>query len=462
MPGLVTLKMAHCEINAIADDTFSSHTSLLYLDLSYNKILRITDKTFEGLTHLVSLQISGNQHCKFDENAFDGLSYLQELYIANMDLTRISLVMFASLKNLRLLDIHGNKIWKIEFDFRSVFPNLQYLDASKNLLDGLSKLHNNSFSNLNTAKLSGNPLQCNCELRWLKHVSKKVLDPEYGSDALVCAGPERLKFAPILRVPDLEFKCVPPEIINCTTETYVVMETAPLRMLCELAGDPYPEVTWTRYDGKHVEFTYEHTSNYYVSRTGSLDIFNVSKADEGTWTLSVTNTIGKTSHQLEVDVTPNTTSTTNTSTARITTANPTTGPPTVTWMKTTAEWTTTTLTTPIITPASNITSSKPLANWLSAIEQSTSFPGIAALDTMQENGNSAGFTVLNTDDKETMAGEASGHLYMIIAGAVGGGFVIVVVLVIVAIIYCVKRKQNTLQVHIGIRYDNAVYSADGI
>ncbi|OWF37241.1 Leucine-rich repeat and fibronectin type III domain-containing protein 1 [Mizuhopecten yessoensis] len=128
--------------------------------------------------------------------------------------------------------------------------------------------------------MSGNPLQCNCELRWLKHSTKKALDPEYASDALVCYGPERLKYAPILRVPDLEFKCVAPQIVNCTTETYVVMETSSLRMWCELGGDPYPDVTWTRYDGKNVEFTYENTSNYYVSRTGSLDIFNVSQADD--------------------------------------------------------------------------------------------------------------------------------------------------------------------------------------
>ncbi|OWF37233.1 Leucine-rich repeat and fibronectin type-III domain-containing protein 4 [Mizuhopecten yessoensis] len=291
MPVLVSLQMAHCEINTIADDTFLSRGSLNYLDLSYNNIPRITDKTFLGLTNLVSLQISGNPHCELSEKTFDSLSNLQELYIAEMDLERLLPVMFTNLKHLRLLDVHGNKIWKIEFDFGAVFPNLQHLDLSRNLLKGLPKRYNDTFSHLTTVKMSGNPLQCNCEIRWLKHSTKKALDPEYASDALVCYGPERLKYAPILRVPDLEFKCVAPQIVNCTTETYVVMETSSLRMWCELGGYPYPDVTWTRYDGKNVEFTYENTSNYYVSRTGSLDIFNVSKADDGTWTLGASNSI---------------------------------------------------------------------------------------------------------------------------------------------------------------------------
>ncbi|OWF37235.1 Leucine-rich repeat and fibronectin type III domain-containing protein 1-like protein [Mizuhopecten yessoensis] len=304
MPGLVSLQMAHCEINTIADDTFLSRGSLNYLDLSYNNIPRITDKTFLGLTNLVSLQISGNPHCELSEKTFDSISNLQELYIAEMDLERLPSVMFTNLNHLRLLDVHGNKIWKIEFDFGAVFPNLQHLDLSRNLLKGLPKRYNDTFSHLTTVKMSENPLQCNCELRWLKHSTKKALDPEYASDALVCYGPERLKYAPILRVPDLEFKCVAPQIVNCTTETYVVMETSSLRMWCELGGDPYPDVTWTRYDGKNVEFTYENTSNYYVSRTGSLDIFNVSKADDGTWTLGVSNTDGQNSHQLIVFVTP--------------------------------------------------------------------------------------------------------------------------------------------------------------
>ncbi|XP_069129147.1 leucine-rich repeat and fibronectin type III domain-containing protein 1-like protein [Argopecten irradians] len=317
MPEMVMLKMAHCEISTIADDTFLSQKSLRYLDLSHNNIPKINDKIFAGLIDLITLQISGNPHCEISETAFDGLSNLQELFIAELDLVRLFPGMFANMKHLRVLDVHGNNIWKIEFDVWTVFSSLLHLDVSNNLLEGFPKFNEDSNT---TVKMSGNPLQCNCELRWLKHEPEKFYESEYANDILVCAGPERLKHAPILLVSAAEFKCLPPEIIKCTPETYVVMETAPLRMSCELAGDPYPDVTWTRFDGKHLEFTYENISNYYVSKTGTLEIFNVSQADEGTWSLNVRNTVGQKSHQLRVVVTPKTTTTTTTTMTTATTA----------------------------------------------------------------------------------------------------------------------------------------------
>ncbi|OWF37234.1 Leucine-rich repeats and immunoglobulin-like domains protein 3 [Mizuhopecten yessoensis] len=180
--------MAHCEIQTIADDTFLSRGSLTYLDLSYNNIPRITDQRFLGQTNLVSLHISGNPHCDLSEKTFGSLSNLQELFIAEMDLERLIPVMFTNLKHLRLLDDHGNKIRKIEFDFGAVFLNLQHLDLSRNILKRLPKWYNDTFSHLTTVKMSGNALQCNCKLRWLKHSTKKALDPEYASGALVCYG----------------------------------------------------------------------------------------------------------------------------------------------------------------------------------------------------------------------------------------------------------------------------------
>ncbi|XP_021339189.1 leucine-rich repeat and fibronectin type III domain-containing protein 1-like protein [Mizuhopecten yessoensis] len=494
MPGLVSLQMAYCEINTIADDTFLSRASLTYLDLSYNNIPRITDKTFLGLTNLVSLQISGNPHCELSEKTFDSLSNLEELYIAEMDLERLLPVMFTNLKHLRLLDVHGNKIWKIEFDFGAVFPNLQHLDLSRNLLKGLSKRYNDTFSHLTTVKMSGNPLQCNCELRWLKHSTKKALDPEYASDALVCYGPERLKYAPILRVPDLEFKCVAPQIVNCTTETYVVMETSSLRMWCELGGDPYPDVTWTRYDGKNVEFTYENTSNYYVSRTGSLDIFNVSQADDGTWTLGVSNSIGQKSHQLKIVVTPKTTTTTTTSTTTTTTTTTTTSPTTTTTTSTTTPTPTTSTTTPTATTTTSTTTPTTSTPTTSTPTTTTSTTPPQTTPTTSTLKSTTANTILSSSEYQSANGgtvthkapdhvnpnptnippddndktdddsdevkptnradeDGGGMNMMMIAGAGGGGLLLIVLIAV--IVYCVKRKKGSNRVEdISIRQDN--------
>ncbi|XP_060064421.1 leucine-rich repeat and fibronectin type III domain-containing protein 1-like protein [Ylistrum balloti] len=471
MPGLVTLTMSHCEIDTIADDTFSSRSLLRYLDLSFNNIPRITDKTFAGLTSLITLQISGNPHCELSEKSFDSLSNLQELYIADMDLERLVPVMFTNLKNLRILDVHGNKIWKIDFDFGAMFPSLQHFDISENLLKGLPKRYKDSFANLVNIKLSGNPLQCNCELRWLKHAPKKALDPEYASDALVCTGPERLKYAPILRVPDLEFKCVPPEITNCTTETYVVMETSSLRMSCELTGDPYPDVTWTRHDGKHVAFTYENTSNYYVSKTGSLDIFNVSKTDEGTWTLGVSNTVGQQSHQLKIVVTLKTTTSTTTTTTTTTT--------TITTPSTTTTSTTTpTKAMPATAPTSQTktartseqtTSKVTLAKSMISNSNHQQASGVMVTSKLpnQNNPNPTSIASKHMDktkdesdvkkptDKKALvtSDEGRGMNMMMIAGAGGGGVCLIVIIAVT--IYCVKRKKNSNHVEdISIKQDD--------
>ncbi|XP_069128934.1 leucine-rich repeat and fibronectin type III domain-containing protein 1-like protein [Argopecten irradians] len=407
MPRLVTLKMTHCAISAIADDTFSTRTSLTYLDLSYNNIIKINDQTFVGLTNLTSLQISGNPYCEISEKAFDSLSNLQGLYIADMDLERLLPEMFASMKNLRVLDIHGNKIWKIEFDFRFIFPSLQHFDVSNNLLEGLPKIYKDSFATISTLKLSGNPLQCNCELRWLKSDPKKVFDPEYASKALVCAGPERVKYAPILRLPDIEFKCVSPQIVNCATETYIMMQTTSAKMSCELAGDPYPDVTWIRFDGKHVQFTYENTSNYYVSRKGILEIFNVSQADEGTWNLSVNNIVGQKSHQLKVIVIPKTITTTTLTTAA-------------------ATKTTSTTSTPFTTIA-NLTTLTTLSTTTTIATRATSRE-----TRMKTSSNTTTTTITTRAPKLGL-----------VCGIIGG---IIMTVVFSVTVYCVKWKNSTVSV----------------
>ncbi|XP_012937853.1 slit homolog 2 protein [Aplysia californica] len=132
-------------------------TNLKRLDLSHNKIVTLPSKIFSNLTQLSTLILSYN------------------------DLQCISETSFFNMKNLRILSLHENNISTIPY---GAFDSLKALSH---------------------IALGGNPLFCDCKLKWLSDwIKKDFIEPGIAS----CNGPTKMKSKFLLSSPSSYFECL--------------------------------------------------------------------------------------------------------------------------------------------------------------------------------------------------------------------------------------------------------------
>ncbi|XP_055874290.1 slit homolog 2 protein-like isoform X2 [Biomphalaria glabrata] len=130
--------------------------NLKRLDISYNKIVTLPAKIFSNLTQLSTLILSyNNLQCIADSS-------------------------FANMQNLRILSLHENNISTIPY---GTFDSLK------------------SLSHL---ALGGNPLFCDCKLKWLSDwIKRDYIEPGIAS----CSGPPNMKSKLLLSSPSSYFEC---------------------------------------------------------------------------------------------------------------------------------------------------------------------------------------------------------------------------------------------------------------
>ncbi|XP_053686127.1 nyctalopin-like [Sabethes cyaneus] len=216
--------------------------SLHNLDLSVNLIESISNDSFEALRELRSLQLEGNVLTELDLGAFNGLNALKHINLADNNLTIIPTIQLSKLYNLTTLSLSGNSFVQLPaVSFLNLFhlrelhlnrldrlkridarafvdntylqiltlddnpsfgelplrlfhgnPNLIDISMRRNALETLDAVHF-PLDRLQRLKLAGNPLVCNCSIRWLWRLVTGTVD-EDDSDgvAMVARGGDSL------------------------------------------------------------------------------------------------------------------------------------------------------------------------------------------------------------------------------------------------------------------------------
>jgi Immunoglobulin I-set domain len=79
-----------------------------------------------------------------------------------------------------------------------------------------------------------------------------------------------------------------PPLIRDTPGDIVVTQGRSIRLPCEVSGDPRPQITWTK-NGVRLS---EVDPHYFISESGSLEIFSADPQDTATYSCTAINVAG--------------------------------------------------------------------------------------------------------------------------------------------------------------------------
>lgn len=308
-PNLFSLAVSYSQVKTIESGAFSSLGNLHDLVLSNNEIQSLNAETFTGLSKLRTLDLSGNTNCRFDNSIFTHIGNIEELDLGNMNLRKIQPNMFNSLSKLNVLKLYMNGIKRIRDDFILGLPSLTTLDLNGNFLRGIPAEWKPKFQTMKQVHFSENPLQCNCQLLWLRQLPQKFYASRLDTSSIVCNGPEKVKYASFINVPKEEFICIPPKVVKCEKTTYSVDLNQRIVISCDFEGDPIPEIKWTRPDGHEIDRVETVENQYEIYENGTFVINGVTLIDDGIWKVTAYNKTVEDHMDITVHVIVTTTST---------------------------------------------------------------------------------------------------------------------------------------------------------
>ena len=150
--NLTFLNISYNYIQLISPGSFSNLSFLEVLDLSANFITTVSSDTFRGLVALQVLRLEQNQLIHMSGNSLQGLPSLTNLNLGRNNLTSLHKNLFAASNMIRTLSLSSN----------------QFVTLNSGTFDPI-------LPTLKTVNMSGNPLVCNCESRWLVDMLGRVL-----------------------------------------------------------------------------------------------------------------------------------------------------------------------------------------------------------------------------------------------------------------------------------------------
>lgn len=282
-PNLLSLEVSYANVKTIENGAFSPLGNLRSLVISNNDVLSLAADTFTGLQQLRTLDISGNVRCQFDDEIFKNIPTIETLNMGNMNLRTIKQTIFRPLTKLKVLKLYLNNIKRVQEDFIDGFLFLETLDLNGNLLRGIPAEWKPKVQTMKQVHLSENPLQCNCQLLWLRELPMKFYSSRMDTSNVVCNGPDKLKYASFVNVPEWDFVCIPPKVVKCEHNSYSTELNNRVVISCEYEGDPIPEIKWTRPDGLEIDGKETIQNQYEITENGTLVIKSITMADDGPW-----------------------------------------------------------------------------------------------------------------------------------------------------------------------------------
>ncbi|XP_060640875.2 leucine-rich repeat and fibronectin type III domain-containing protein 1 [Anolis sagrei] len=325
----VELRLTDNFITVIRRKDFSNMTNLVHLTLSRNTISQIMPFAFSDLRALRALHMNSNRLAALKNEHFRGLSNLRHLILGNNQINNIEASSFNEfLSTVEDLDLSYNNLETLPWEAIGQMVSLNTLTLDHNLIDHIAE---GTFSQLQklvrldmtsnrlqklppdnlflraqvlanvrgthpsslTISFGGNPLHCNCELLWLRRLTRE-------DDLETCASPEHLMDKYFWSIPEEEFICEPPLITRQYATKAFIMEGQGVSLKCKAVGDPEPSIHWIAPDGKLIH----NTTRATVYDNGTLDVLITTLKDNGIFTCIASNAAGEATAPVEICIVP--------------------------------------------------------------------------------------------------------------------------------------------------------------
>ncbi|CAF0857215.1 unnamed protein product [Rotaria sordida] len=245
--NLIYLSLQGNDLNYLTNKSFRGLNNLIYLNLARNRLqFHINQQPFQHLNSLEILNLDRNLYLNLSKLTFSGLeTNLIELSLQNCNLTKIYLLNnpFDLFTNLQRLKLSSNNLKELPENFlknsvnslisidlqRNLFQSIPNLfgenfilskltdfDLSSNYICTLNKNDLYKYKYLKTIGLTGNPLHCNCHLRWLK----QWLIKNYDYDLIkflqwTCATPMKLYGKQLTIIDEQDMICSENDYSQC-------------------------------------------------------------------------------------------------------------------------------------------------------------------------------------------------------------------------------------------------------
>lgn len=288
------LDLSSNSIKNLPEDSFK-RVGLLNLQRVFLRgcgIHNVHKDAFRELKILVELDLSDNLIGSLHQETFQGNERLRILYLNGNPLTEIKEMQFPVLQHLRTLELQHCQIKRVHRDAFLHLSSLESLNLNGNLLKWLSETVFLPISKLKTLSLDGNPWVCDCQLRSFRNW---FIASNLYSHPLSCIEPNVLSGSRWENIKPLDFAC-PPEV---KVDRDSVLENAGnnVTFVCEVTGDPQPEVSWY-FNGQSIN---NFTDRMDENRTwldnnrmwSALSVLNVSDMVTGEFTCEARNSRGQ-------------------------------------------------------------------------------------------------------------------------------------------------------------------------
>uniref|UniRef100_A0A8C3RHY4 Leucine rich repeat neuronal 2 n=1 Tax=Cyanoderma ruficeps TaxID=181631 RepID=A0A8C3RHY4_9PASS len=301
LSNLRSLVLAGMQLREISDYALEGLRSLESLSFYDNKLADVPKRALQQVPGLKFLDLNKNPLRRVKQSDFTNMLHLKELGLNNMDeLVSIDQFALINLPELTKLDVTNNP--KLSFIHPKAFrhlPRLETLMLNNNALSALHRQTVESLPNLREIGIHGNPLRCDCVIRWVNGSRPRFIEPQ----STLCAEPPELRRRRVRDVPFREMteRCLPLISARSVPPSLDAEVGDDVELHCRALAEPEPEVYWVTPAGVKL-LPFGGDGRLKVHSEGTLEIRGIQAGEAGLYTCVAHNLLGADTRGVRVSV----------------------------------------------------------------------------------------------------------------------------------------------------------------